>query len=551
MLDIIHKKVKLDIEQIYIDKSCRTSNNQRENESQSTKLYQDIINDLPITGECDQSFPLDQEIIQLLKYSQYYGMQILSKFVDSSILIEKLRLKQLQLKKELMIYFLQNVRSQSPILHDLIYLEAANLDKDIRQAAIECMSRFKVIDDQEILNLIRKPKDSLELLQNHSKGLLISILEDQYYIIRINAIRAIMNFNKQSTIFANHVLEILINMLNDESDLVRIEAIQVLLNYPKIEFNRGDSNAIKFNLNEQNFKLRKAIYDLIGQSIFPETLHDIFESICFNLTKFPQDFIYISNSVRQLALKNPNILSISEIIKKERLTQEPNIYSESQEYIVRMIYAYYTTRKDTDPFYFSKHFAYFSDKYPDLFQSNKVTPDEFYAFKLYNEYQQLMKEVFNSLKIYRLQECKQIYSELCAKYEFDQSIIPPPPLEYNHEFRIPNWEITKFQSRSFKFILPLEGTNFRVYPEFPLTFVIQGEFRNLKMPISKNYAIQLLFMDGTSELNKISQIEDNIIKANLEMQRKVQDFSQPAKILFVQLVDGLQLGNPINIYLQI
>lgn len=53
-------------------------------------------------------------------------------------------------------------------------------------------------------------------------------------------------------------------MLNDESDAVRIEAIQVLLNYPKIEFNRGDSNAIKFNLNEHNFKLRKAIYDLIG-----------------------------------------------------------------------------------------------------------------------------------------------------------------------------------------------------------------------------------------------------------------------------------------------
>lgn len=45
---------------------------------------------------------------------------------------------------------------------------------------MECMSKFKIIDEQEILNLIRKPKDSLELLTNHKKGLLISLLEDQY-----------------------------------------------------------------------------------------------------------------------------------------------------------------------------------------------------------------------------------------------------------------------------------------------------------------------------------------------------------------------------------
>lgn len=62
----------------------------------------------------------------------------------------------------------------------MVYREAANLDKDIRLAAMECMSKFKIIDEQEILNLIRKPKDSLELLTNHKKGLLISLLEDQY-----------------------------------------------------------------------------------------------------------------------------------------------------------------------------------------------------------------------------------------------------------------------------------------------------------------------------------------------------------------------------------
>lgn len=40
------------------------------------------------------------------------------------------------------------------------------------------MSRFKVKDELEILNLIRKPKDSQDLLNNHHLGLLVSILED-------------------------------------------------------------------------------------------------------------------------------------------------------------------------------------------------------------------------------------------------------------------------------------------------------------------------------------------------------------------------------------
>lgn len=47
--------------------------------------------------------------------------------------------------------------------------------------------------------------------------------------------------------------------------------------------------------------------------------------------------------------------------------KEPNLYTETSEYVVRMIYAYYSLRKDTDPFYFPKHFAYFSDKFPELF----------------------------------------------------------------------------------------------------------------------------------------------------------------------------------------
>lgn len=79
-----------------------------------------------------------------------------------------------------------------------------------------------------------------------------------------------------------------------------------------------------------------------------------------------------------------------------------------------------------------------------------------------------MNEVFNLLRFYRLEEANSVYAELCAKFEFEN--IVPPPKVFNYEFRLPNWGLVKFKSRSFKFLLPLDHSNLKVYSEFPCTF---------------------------------------------------------------------------------
>lgn len=113
-----------------------------------------------------------------------------------------------------------------------------NLDKEIRSAALLCLSRLTIKDDNLLLSTILKPLDTAELiLTKGRKGLLISILEDQYEEVRINGIRVISNFITQSQSFATQVLDILIYMLNDEMDNVRIEAIKVLKSqYSVVEF---------------------------------------------------------------------------------------------------------------------------------------------------------------------------------------------------------------------------------------------------------------------------------------------------------------------------
>lgn len=118
-------------------------------------------------------------------------------------------------------------------------------------------------------NKTEKQMEAKELKQINENGLIGSILfvlEDELPEIRISSIRALVVLGKLNSVSKYvDIKELLLYFLNDDFDQVRIKSLLALQElYSEIAFSDFELETMQFNLKEQYYELRVAIYKLLG-----------------------------------------------------------------------------------------------------------------------------------------------------------------------------------------------------------------------------------------------------------------------------------------------
>ncbi|KAM3143029.1 hypothetical protein pb186bvf_004847 [Paramecium bursaria] len=484
------------------------------------------------------------QIKNLLIYSPKHAYPIIERILlqdNANKFIVQVGKRNIELHKLSLIYLLQQTKD-----FNIGCQNAQSLDPDIRLAALKSLQNCPY--QNEFKQLIEKCNQSLDLIgSNNRQGLLIQLLEDEYLAIRCAALQVIQTFSAQSSDFGSKVLNLYVMMLNDESDIVRIQAIKCLLSYKTIELEKNDCDALLFNINEINFKLRQYSYQLFGICHFTQKgiLKDVLNTLAFNVQRYPEDFIMLSRALKNMAQLNQEQLSILEILNNpERFTTQADW--DQPEYVLRMIYCYNSLQRSNDePYYFNSHYDYLSDKYPTFFKNNNITPQKILFKNIFKEFQELLQQLRNNIyqknKHFIIKRAIYLWNLLVGKFDFqsdfDISKVPLFQFENCENQEVPDSllkrlgqfaeirkclelkDIEQYNYRQFSFIKPQMNIIFKLKQKKFIKIDILGEFKYLKQPIHKNYQFQAVNQCLRIQNYKISanDIDDNLIQIQIEL----------------------------------
>lgn len=208
-------------------------------------------------------------------------------------------------------------------------------------------------------------------------GCIHHVLEDELPEVRISAIKAMETLGKILTVEKNQdIKEILLYFLNDDFDRVRIKALQSLYNlFNEISFSDFELDTIHFNLKENLYELRIAIYKLLGNFLPKKSSQviKILNRLSENIKLYREDAPWIYKTIKKIFDKNKKYHT--EILNEMMFTEGANLIQEKDfkdpESIIRIILLSNALKSNTSlveryPHYFKKHVILLKELYPAL-----------------------------------------------------------------------------------------------------------------------------------------------------------------------------------------
>jgi len=208
-------------------------------------------------------------------------------------------------------------------------------------------------------------------------GCIHHVLEDEQPDIRIGAIKALETLGRILTVEKNQdIKELMLYFLNDDFDKVRIKALQSLYNlFGEISFSDFELDTIQFNLKENIYELRVAIYKLLCNfnPKKPVQIVRILQRLTENLRQYREDAPWIYKTMKKIFEKNKrfHLEVLNELIFSDsvNLIQEKDF--KDPESIVRIILMsnglrFTPTLIERYPHYFKKQVILLKETYPNL-----------------------------------------------------------------------------------------------------------------------------------------------------------------------------------------
>lgn len=229
-------------------------------------------------------------------------------------------------------------------------------------------------------NFTEKTVNQMEIKSNSDNvviGCIHHVLEDELPEIRIAAIKALETLGKILTVEKTQdIKELLLYFLNDDFDRVRIKSLQSLhALFNEISLSDFELDTIHFNLKENLYELRIAIYKLLGNFTPKKSSQvvKIIQKLLDNIKLYREDAPWIYKTIKKIFDKNKKyhleVLKDILFIDSANLIQEKDF--KDPESIVRVILLSNALKQnpaliDRYPHYFKKHVILLKEIYPAL-----------------------------------------------------------------------------------------------------------------------------------------------------------------------------------------
>jgi hypothetical protein len=202
------------------------------------------------------------------------------------------------------------------------------------------------------------------LIDSASAGAIVVALEDEFAIVRSNAITAIAQLSKYSTRFAEQAVEFLVDMFNDEIDHVRVAALQSVMNL--VALREEQVSMVIALLADRSAAVRDAACELLACCTAPST--HILASMAVALATHSRHSALASLGQRHSAFAP---LLVDDLLRLDALFQpiEPN--AEDPYYASLMVFFFNAAQHNPSlihllPSYAAQHYALYRDVFPSI-----------------------------------------------------------------------------------------------------------------------------------------------------------------------------------------
>lgn len=237
------------------------------------------------------------------------------------------------------------------------------------------LKKLKTVENntEKIVNQLEMKSSS----ENSVTGCIHHALEDELPEVRISAIKALETLGKILTVEkGEEIKELLLYFLNDDFDRVRIKSLQSLSNlFVDISFSDFELDTIQFNLKENIYELRIAIYKLLCNFNPKKSIQmiKIIQRLTENIKLYREDAPWIYKTIKKIFEKNKKFQL--DVLNELLFSDSANLIQEKDfkdpESIVRVILLSNALKFNQGlieryPHYFKKHVILLKESYPSL-----------------------------------------------------------------------------------------------------------------------------------------------------------------------------------------